>query len=400
MKILFVHNYYQIPGGETQTVYKEKELLGENGNEVILYCRNNKEILNYSLSQKISFPFNMIHNLKIVKETREIAERKKPDIAHIHNVFPLISPSVYYALKNMNIPVVQTVHNYRFLCPNGLFLDNNGRVCDRCKNGNFFNATVRKCYRDSYLQTFGMAFTLSLHRKLRTFANKIDVFIAPSNFLKKMLIEGGIPEEKIVVKPHFTRCGEIEPSYEFDNYAVYMGRLSREKGLSTLLRSWKQIPGITLKMIGEGAIRKELEDFVIQDRIPNVEFLGHIAGPKRFDILKKAMFMIFPSECYENFPYSIIESFACGTPVIASRIGGLQELVENRVTGLLFEPGNTRDLLQKISDLMKNKKLLLQMRHNARKLAEEQYSESAGYESLVDVYRMAMDIFDKEKSAR
>jgi len=393
MKILHVHNYYQIPGGEKQTVNKQKELLEENGNRVILHCRNNKEILNYSLSQKISFPFHVIYNSKTVKEIREIVEREKPDIAHIHNVFPLISPSIYYVLKNMKIPVVQTVHSYRFLCSNGLFLNNDGKICERCKNGNFFNAMLRKCYRDSYLQTFGMAFTLCLHRKLRTFTNKIDFFIAPSNFLRKKLIEGGIPEKKIVVRPHFVKCGEIKPSYEFDNYVVYMGRLSREKGLFALLRAWKKI-SITLKIIGEGPIRNELENFVSQAEISNVEFLGFIGGPKRFSILKKAMFMVFPSEWYESFGYTIIESFACGTPVIASRIGGPQELVENGVTGFLFQPGNTKDLLQKISDLMENKKLLLKMRHNARKLAEERYSENVGYKNLMDVYKDTLEIFD------
>jgi len=396
MKVLQVHNYYQIPGGEDQTVYKEKELLRENGNEVILYCWNNKEILNYSLSQKMSFPFNVIYNLKIVKEIREIIEREKPDIAHIHNVFLLISPSVYYALKNMNVPVVQTVHNYRFLCPNGLFLNNDGKICERCKNGNFFNAIPRKCYRNSYLQTFGMAFTLCLHRKLRTFVKKIDVFISPSKFLKKKLIEGGIPENKIVIKPYFVKCGEIEPGYEFGNYAVYMGRLSREKGLFTLFRAWKGVPVLTLKIIGEGPIQSELENFVIQEKIANVEFLRFIGGPKRFEILKKAMFMVFPSEWYENLPYAIIESFACGVPVVGSRIGGVRELIEDGVTGFFFEPGNVDDLSRKIAKLVENKELLLKMRHNARKLAEERYSEEVGYKNLMDVYKDTLEIFSQE----
>jgi len=400
MKILLCHNYYQNKGGEGQTVFKEKEVLESKGHRVILFSKDNQEINNYEFTQKAKLCYEIVFSRSTYKKVIEIVREEKPDIAHVHNVFPLISPSVYYALKNMNIPVVQTVHNYRFLCPNGLFLDNDGKICERCKNGNFSNAIIRKCYRSSYLQTSGMAFTLCLHRKLRTFINKIDVFISPSKFLKKKLIEGGIPEKKIVVKPHFVKCGEIKPSYEFDNYGVYMGRLSREKGLFTLLRAWKEVPGLTLKMIGEGPIRNELENFVSQAEISNVEFLRFIGGPKRFEILRKAMFMIFPSECYESFPYAIIESFACGTPVIASRIGGPQELVENGVTGFLFEPTNTKDLLQKISKLAENKKLLLKMRHNARKLAEERYSENVGYENLVDVYKMAMDIFGKERNAR
>jgi len=396
MKMLLIHNRYRSRGGEDRNVEQIKELLEEKGHSIILYMLDNLEITGFPFWQKAVLPLEIIFSLKSYRQVINLIKSKRPDIVHIHNVFPLISPSIYYALKKMKIPVVQTVHNYRFLCPNGLFLNNYGKVCERCKNGNFFNAILRKCYRNSYLQTSGMAVTLYLHRKLRTFTNKIDVFISPSKFLKKKLIEGGMPEKKIVVKPHFVKCGEIRPSYEFDNYTVYMGRLSREKGLFTLFRAWKGIPGLTLKIIGEGPLRDELENFAGQEKISNVEFLGFIGGPKRFDFLKKAMFMVLPSECYESFPYAIIESFACGTPVIASRIGGLQELVEDKLTGLLFEPRNTKDLLEKTSALMENKKLLLEMRHNARKLAEERYSEEVGYKNLMDVYKDTLEIFSQE----
>ncbi len=396
MKILICHNFYQSKGGEAQTVFREKELLEKKGNSVILFTKDNKEINNYGLVQKIKFFFDIFFSFKTYREIKRIIERQRPDLAHIHNVFPLISPSVYYALKKMKIPVVQTVHNYRFLCPNGLFLNNDGKICERCKNGNFFNAIMRKCYRNSYLQTLGMAFTLCLHHKLKTFTNKIDVFIAPSNFLKKKLIESGMPKKKIIVKPHFIRCEKIKPSYEFDNYVVYMGRLSREKGLSTLLRAWKGMPNFTLRIMGDGPIRSELESFVIQKEITNVEFLRFIKGPKRFEVLKKAMFMIFPSEGYETFAYAIIESFACGTPVIASRIGAITELIEEGIVGFLFEPGNANDLLQKISMLIENKELLLKMRHNAWKLAEEHFSENIGYENIMEVYQKARNIISKE----
>ncbi len=390
MKILICHNYYQNKGGEAQAVLKEKELLESKRHRVILFSKDNKEIDNYTFSQKARLCYETMFSRSTYKKIIKIVREEKPDIVHVHNVFPLISPSVYYALKKMNVPVVQTVHNYRFLCPNGLFLNNGGKICEKCKEGNLFNAVVGKCYRNSYLQTSGMAATLYLHRKLRTFMNKIDVFIAPSNFLRKKLIEGGIPEKKIVVKSHFVKCEEIKPSYEFDNYAVYMGRLSREKGLFTLLRVWKKIPNFTLKIMGDESIRSELENFVIQKEISNVEFLGFIKGPKRFEILRKAMFMIFPSECFENFPYSIIESFACGVPVIASRIGGMEELIEEGKNGLLLEPGEVKDLDQKIIELLNNRELLLKMRYNARKVVEEYYSEELGYKNIMDVYHKAL----------
>lgn len=388
MKILICHNFYQSRGGEAQTVFREKESLEKKGHSVILFTRDNKEINNYGLIQKIRLFFGIFFSFTTCREIKRIVERQKPDIAHVHNVFPLISPSVYYALKSTKLPVVQTVHNYRFLCPNGLFLNNEGKVCEQCKNGNFFNAVLRKCYRNSYLQTFGMAFTLYLHRKLKTFINKIDTFVLPSNFLKKKLIEGGIPKEKIVVKAHFVKCREIKPSYEFDNYAVYMGRLSREKGLFTLLKAWKGVLNFTLRIMGDGPIRNELENFVVQKEIANVEFLGFIKGQKRFEVLRKAMFMVFPSECYENFSYAVIESLACGTPVIASRIGAVTELVKEGKNGLLFEHGNIGDLRKKILYLIENPKLIIPMRHYARKITEEKYkySSEVGYKNLMQIY--------------
>jgi len=397
MKILLIHNQYQIRGGEEHNVKQIKELLEEKGHSVILYMLDNLGINSFSLWQRLFLPLQILFSFKSYREVINLIKNRAPDIAHIHNIFPLISPSIYYALKRMNVPVVQTVHNYRLLCPNGLFLNNEGKICEKCKRGNFFNAVIGKCYRNSYIQTFGMALTLYLHRKLKTFTNKIDIFISPSNFLKKKLIEGGIPEEKIVIKPHFTKCKEIKPSYEFDNCAVYMGRLSREKGLFTLLKTWEEIPGVTLKIMGNGPIRSELENFVIQKGITNVEFLGFIKGLKRFEVLKRAMFLIFSSECYENFPYAIIESFACGVPVIASRIGAVAELIEEGITGFLFEPGNANDLSQKISMSIENKELLLKMKHNARKLAEERYSENIGYKNLMEIYQKAKSIAGKKE---
>jgi len=390
MKILICHNYYKYRGGESQTVLREKLLLESKGHKVILFTKDNKNIDNYNLIRKIIFFLNVVFSFDTYKTIKEIIRKEKPDIVHIHNVFPLISPSVYYALKSLKVPIIQTVHNYRLLCPNGLFLDNNCKLCERCKNGVFFNAVLHKCYRNSYLQSLGMALTLYIHRNLKAFVNKTDFFISPSNFLRQKLVEGRIPTEKIVVKPHFIECDKIKPSYEFDNYAVYMGRLSPEKGLFNLLKAWKKISGATLRVIGDGIIRGELEEFVVREKIPNIEFLGFVDGTKRFAILEKAMFSVLPSQWYENMPYAALESFACGVPIIASRIGGLGELVTDGVTGLLFEVGNVDDLIRKASKLIDDKQLLLQMRYNTRRHAEELFSEDVAYRNIMDVYNKTM----------
>jgi glycosyltransferase involved in cell wall biosynthesis len=390
MKILICHNYYKHRGGECQTVIREKRLLESRGHKVVLFTKDNKDIDHYNLIQKIVLSTGVVFSFDTYKKITKILKVEKPDIVHIHNVFPLISPSVYYAHKNLKVPFIQTVHNYRFLCPNGLFLDNNCKLCQRCENGAFVNAVLHKCYRNSYLQSLGMALTLYIHRNLKTFLNRIDFFISPSNFLKQKLVEGGIPTEKIVVKPHFIECEKMKPSYEYDNYAVYMGRLSPERGLFNLLEAWKKISGVTLRVIGDGIIRRGLEEYVVREKIPNVEFLGFVDGDSRFEILGKAMFSVLPCRCYENMPYAALESFACGVPIIASRIGGLGELVADGVTGFLFEVGNIEDLIQKVFQLINNKQLLLEMRYNTRRHAEEHFSEDTAYRSIMDIYNKTL----------
>jgi glycosyltransferase involved in cell wall biosynthesis len=235
-----------------------------------------------------------------------------------------------------------------------------------------------------------MTLILYVHRKFNAFIEKTDVFISPSDFLKRKLVEGRIPIEKIVVKPHFIESNKIKPSYEYDNYAVYMGRLSPEKGLFNLLEAWKKIFGVTLRVIGDGTIRSELEEYVAREKIANIEFLGFVDGDKRFEILERAMFSVIPSRCYENMPYAALESFACGVPIIASRIGALGELVTDGVTGFLFEVGNADDLIRKVYQLINNKQLLLKMRYSARRYAEERFSEDTAYRSIMDIYNKTL----------
>jgi len=387
MKILICHNFYQHRGGEEETVFREKELLEKKGHKVVFFTRNSREIESFHFFHKIIFLFEVFFSVSIYRKLKQLIKKKKPDIVHIHNIFPLLSPAVYYAAKSCNVPVVQTLHNYRFLCLNGLFLQNNGKICEKCKKGNFISGILNKCYRSSFLQSVAMAFVLSVHRKLGTFHKKIDCFISPSNFLKDKFAGVGFPENRIFVKPHFTEISDGVKTDDFENYAVYMGRLSKEKGLFTLIKAFKGILGVNLKILGEGQIRGELDNYIEKEQIKNVSLLGYIKGVAKEEILKKARFLVLPSECYENMPYSILESFARGVPVIASKIGGLRELVTDGYNGLLFEPGNAGDLADKIKELAGNKEVLLEMRKNVYETARERFSETAGYENLMKIYR-------------
>ncbi len=388
MKILQIHNSYQTPGGEDKVVNAEKELLEARGHKVIQYIRHNDEIKEYGVFQKIKFFVETIYSQRTFKELGKLINEQKPDISHIHNVFPLISPSVYYCLKQLKIPIVQTIHNYRFLCPNGLLYTKNN-ICEECKDGNTFHCFFKKCYNDSFLLSGLYALTFWIHRKIKTFQNKIDIFIALTNFTKDKLVEGGFPKDKIDTVGNFLLQDGIRKTYDKENYAVFMGRLSSEKGLMTLLKAFQKVNKFKLKMAGKGELEQELKGYIEKNKMLQVEIIGFISGKERLELLGKAKFSIIPSQWYETFGMSVLESFSVGTPVIASRIGGLPELVEEGKNGLLFSPGNVDDLAEKISYLYKNPDKAVRMGKYARNCVEKKYNPERHYATLLEIYKRA-----------
>lgn len=388
MNILQIHNYYRFRGGEEQTVLKEREIMEAQGHHVETVTIDSREIVAKQGFKKIYYILNAFFSLRTVKMMKKSIRSIRPEIIHVHNIFPLLSPSVFYAARKEHIPIVQTIHNYRYLCLNGLFLLNNGAICERCKEGNYLHGIFRRCYQESFLKSGVMGAVLFLHRLLKTFTEKVDLYIPLTNFSKKKLIEAGFPVSKIEIKPHFVSVADFKPIVKYEEYAVCIGRLSREKGLMTLIEAFKKIDKIGLKILGDGPLRRELERSAAG--FSQIQFLGFIPGEKRFEILGKAMFLVFPSECYENMPYTILESFACGVPVIASKIGGLKELIREEETGLFFEPGNPIDLQMKIERLSKDTKLLEGMRQKAREEAESRFSEEIGYQNILKIYKKAV----------
>lgn len=373
-------------GGEEKTLFFEHKLLEENGHKVILFTKDSRDISSYNLAKKIGLCINAIFSFDTYKKIKKIIKSEKPDIAHLQNIFPLISPSVYYALKKHNIPIVQTLHNYRLLCLNGLFVNNSGETCEKCMYGCFIHGILSKCYRRSFIQSLIMAISIYFHRKLGTFKNKVDLYISPSVFLKNKMIESGLHEDKIEVVSHCIDTDFLAPVLDYDTYGIYMGRLSKEKGVLTLVKAFQRIPDLRLKIVGEGPLHDEVDNFVMMNKLKNVELLGFIKGEERFEILKKALFTVIPSVCYENFPWVILESFALGVPVIASRIGGIFDLIDEMKNGILFNPDDVEDLTKKISILASDPRLMLSMRHNARQRAEEEYSLAAGYKRRMEIY--------------
>lgn len=389
MKILLVHNTYQQPGGEDVVFSQERELLERAGHQVLTYCRSNWEIAGYSALKRLALVGRMVWAQDSRREIAGLIHREKPDLVHVHNTFLMVSPSIYSVCKEAHIPVVQTLHNYRLLCPAATFF-RDGRVCEECLEHSLWRGVLHGCYRDSRAETSAVALMLAVHRWLGTWSEMVDSFIALSGFSRQKFIEGGIPTEKIAVKPNFVyadpgcraRSGE---------YALFIGRVSPEKGIRTLLAAWQRLQvRIPLRIIGGGPEREFLEEHATQMELSDVRFLGQLPRDEVIAALKGARFLLFTSEWYENFPMTIVEAFACGVPVVCSRLGAMEEIVADGRTGLHFTPGNADDLAAKVEWASAHPEEMAAMGRAARAEYEAKYTAQRNYPMLMEVYQKAL----------
>jgi len=388
MKILLVHNAYQQPGGEDVVFQRERDLLRAAGHEVLEYRRFNDEISNYSVIRRITLLGRTVWASDSYRDLTTLLRESKPAIVHVHNAFPLISPSIFWACRNENVPVIQTLHNYRLLCPGGNFC-RDGKPCEDCMNGNYWQGAVHGCYRDSRAQTAAVALMLTVHHAKKTWTRMVDCYIVLTSFSRSRYVAAGFPEDLIRVKPNFvdpdpgTRTGN-------GNYALFVGRLDPEKGVPTLLKAWLQMPhSRTLRIAGDGSYRPQLEAFA--KVYPNVEFTGWLPRQRVVEEMKGARFVVFPSEWYENNPLVIIEAFSCGVPVIASSLGAMQELVEHGRTGLLFRPGDVDDLARTMALAWEQPDFLRRLGENGRAEYEAKYTAAANYRQLIDIYQEVIE---------
>lgn len=384
MRILSVHSRYQIRGGEDESREAEERLLREMNHSVEVYEESNERV---AAIHPIKMALKTIWSAEAYQTVRQQLASQPRDIVHVQNFFPLISPSVHYAAKAEGVPVVQTLRNYRLLCPNALFF-RDGKVCEDCLGKPIPWPGVRhSCYRESRSASAAVATMLTVHRIIGTWSNRVDVFITLTEFARQKFIEGGLPPEKIVVKPNFvsTDPGIGEGK---GGYALYVGRLSVEKGLDTLLAAWEKLEGkVPLKIIGDGPLEAEVAQAV--SRFPQVEWLGRKPLPEVYQLMGEAMVLIFPSKWYETFGRVAVEAFAKGTPVIAANIGAIAELVNHNRTGLHFRPGDPADLADKVEWILANPSQLAQMRQEARQEFETKYTAQQNYQRLMEIYRLA-----------
>jgi glycosyltransferase involved in cell wall biosynthesis len=385
MRVLLAHNAYQQRGGEDFAVEREIELLRERRHQISTVFVSNDDISNMSRARLAA---DTLWSSSSKRSLKERLQSERPDVVHFHNILPLISPAAYYAAHSEGVPVVQTLHNYRLLCPNALFFRDGG-ACEDCLGKPVpWPGVVHACYRESSAASGVVAGMLTVHRFLKTWTEKVDVYIALTEFARRKFIEGGIPAEKVAVKPNFVNP-DPGPGEGKGGYALYVGRLSEEKGVGTMLRAWELLGDrIPLKVVGDGSLAERVSGAV--ERLSGVEWMGQIPGEQVTELMKDAAFLVFPSTWYEVFPLVIVEAFATGLPVIASDIGNMSSLIDHGQTGLHFRPGDGEDLAVQVGWVLSHPDELSRMRREARAEFEAKYTAEHNYEKLMKIYEMAV----------
>ncbi|AZN36846.1 glycosyltransferase [Iodobacter ciconiae] len=378
LRVLVVHNYYQQKGGEDSVVENEIALLRAYGHHVELYSRHNDELAKLS---RLSIFQQAFWSKKTYSDLNALLQRFKPDVIHVHNTLSLISPSLYWAAAKFNIPVVQTLHNFRLLCPQAMFL-RKGNICESCIGRNTWRSVVHRCYRSSLSQSAVVSGMLSLHRGLGTYRKNVNRYISLNSFCKRKFVEGGLPENKICIKPNF--IADINSVSADRKGFLFAGRLSPEKGLHILADAFNPELHGQLSVAGGG------EDLALLNRFPAIRQLGVLSSDGIRLEMQKSYALVLPSIWYENMPMILVEAFMSGLPVIASRIGALAELVEDGVTGLLFNVGDSADLAEKMKWAMEHPELMLEMGKNARKKYLSSYCAEVNIKLLINIYEEAI----------
>lgn len=402
MKILLVNKFFYPRGGAENAFFDTAGLLERNGHETVFFSMQDQRNLptvfsryfvsnvdlndNGGLLKNLHVAGRVIYSLEARRKLRDLVRNERPDIAHLHNICHQLSPSFIPELKKLGVPVVMTLHDYKVACPVQTLLSN-GKVCEACRNGRYYNAVARRCTKKSVLKSAVNSIEMYLHKTVLGTYGDIDAFISPSRFLMSKVREMGFSAPEITYIPNFVDSSEYTPSYgPRERSVLFVGRLSEEKGLLTLVEAFKGIDGITLKIIGDGPMKDVLALKLSRDAIYNVRLPGYMAANELKEEIARGLFVTLTSECYENNPRAVIEAFALGKPVIGARIGGIPELVKDGETGYTFEPGNVIDLRNKILMLADDPGKIRDYGRTARRLIETEFDSEKHYTKLMRVY--------------
>lgn len=385
MAILQVHNFYQLPGGEDTAAENERCLLEEHAHRVICYCRDNKELKHFSFFRKLLLPLTTIFNPKTYRDVRRLIRQEHVDIVHVHNTLNLISPSVYYAALAEGVPVVQTVHNFRLLCPGATFY-RDGHICEDCLNHGLGCALKHGCYRGSRLQTLACVLSTKIHRMTGVYGKLHYICLTDFN-REKLLNLKQIKPERVFVKPNFVECGPgpIAPEESRLNQVIYAGRLDKLKGVDVLLAAWKRMGPDAPRLIlcGTGPMEAWCADFIRDNSLSNVELRGFLPNAEVRRLIARSKALILPTQLYEGFPMTIVEAFSVGTPVLCSDLGNAGSIVREGVTGRKFPPDSPEALARAV-------RISGGMCESTYRKYLSDYTAERNYETLEAIYRQIL----------
>jgi glycosyltransferase involved in cell wall biosynthesis len=395
VRILQVHNEYQHSGGEEVVVAAENAMLKHYGHETQQWILKNSGIKDVPALAKAKIAVQSVWSSESYQQMKKLLQDFQPDVVHVHNTVPLISPSVYTASHSAGVPVVQTLHNYRLICP-GLYLYRDGHICEDCvRKFVRYPGVLHGCYRNSHGQTAVSVAGLTTHQLRGTYKNDVDIYIALTRFARQKFIEGGLPADKIAIKPNFVNS-DIQPGAHTGGYVLFVGKLVQYKGIETLLQAWHLLDeAIPVKVVGQGSL-----EILLKSNLPSgVEYLGPLPRDKVLSLMQEASFIVFPSEWYEGFPMTIAEAFATGNPVVASRLAAMAEIVRDGSSGWHFTPGDAQDLARAVKQVWSDPSELRRRGALARKQYDECYSMEKNYQMTISIYQTAIDWFKGRKSS-
>jgi glycosyltransferase involved in cell wall biosynthesis len=391
MKILQLHNRYQIQGGEDSVVQAEQDLLQHYGHQVERLEVTNDSIM--TTADQALAAMRAVYSFPAKRQVAAAIDQWQPDLVHVHNFFPLLSPSIYDACIAQSVPVVQTLHNYRLGCVKAMMFREN-QVCETClEQGNHWSGIQHACYRDSKAQSAVVAAMLTYHQLRRTWENKVNAFITLTEFQRHKLIQAGLPSHKMHVKPNFLMTPD--QSQRASNgvpFVLFVGRLSEEKGVALAIRAYGQHGGLPLlKIVGDGPQRAALEQQVIESGLTEkIQFLGYQSKAQVLQLMHEALALIFPSIWYEGFPLTIVEAFGCGLLPIVSRLGSMAEIVQDQLNGLHFTVNDPADLAQQIHRITTEPQLRKKLATAAKQTYLQLYTPKQNYEMLMAIYQGAL----------
>lgn len=397
MKILMVNKFHYLKGGSEKYYFDLANLLKENGHEVAFFSMQDDKnietgckeyfVENSDMNSKNPFKaLDVIYSKNNEKIMEKALDDFKPDVVHLNNFQRQLSASIIKPIKKRNIPIVFTAHDLQAICPSIVMLDNNKDICEKCIRGKYSNCIKNNCIKGSKLKSVLGAIEGKYYRKNKIYIDKINKIITPSDFYKLKLIEDGIPKENIESIHNFINLENYNVKVEDEGYALYFGRLIKEKGIFTLLNAFKKIKDKKLFIAGDGPDLEKIKEYINENSMNNIELLGFLNAEQIKEYVRKSRFVVVPSVWYENCPYSILETLAMGKPIIGSNLGGIPELVKNNKNGLIYKYNNDDELAEKMNKLFENKNLADELGKGAKKIAEEEFSKERYYTEIMNIY--------------